>query len=131
MATNRKNRSSESGFTLIELLIAVVLIVFGLLAYGAFTGNLVVQNTKGERKTQATTYAQEMLETLKNDALTTTLVAGTGTDTNPDLLDGIYDRTWAISSAGGDAVFVNVTVSWANNTGPGNSSITFRTIISQ
>ena len=131
MATNRKNRSSESGFTLIELLIAVVLIVFGLLAYGAFTGNLMVQNNKGARKTQAATYAQEMLEMLKNDALTTTLVASTGTDTGTDLIDGIYDRTWAIASAGGDAVFVNVTVSWANNTGSGNSSITFRTIISQ
>ena len=131
MARNRKNCSSEGGFTLIEMLISVILIVFGLLSYGVFTGNLVVQNTKSERKTQAATYAQEMLETLKNDALTTTLVASTGTDTGTDLLDGIYDRTWAIASAGGDAVFVNVTVAWANNTAPGNSSITFRTIISQ
>lgn len=127
MATNRKNRSSESGFTLIELLIAVILIVFGLLSYGVFTGNLVVQNTKGERKTQAATYAQEKLEDLRNQARNTALATGTGTDN----LDGIYTRNWVITGSSGNPTSIRVTVLWANNTGSGNSSISYKTLVSQ
>ncbi len=126
METNRKNCSSEGGFTLIELLIAVVLIVVGLLAYGVFTGNLVVQNTKSERKSQAATYAQEKLEDLKNQALSTFLVTGTGTDT----LDGIYTRSWVITGGAGNPTSTRVTVSWVNNAGS-NMTISFKTIISQ
>ena len=128
METNRKNCSSEGGFTLIELLIAVVLIVVGLLAYGVFTGNLVVQNTKSERKSQAATYAQEKLEDFKNQALTTFLVTGTGTDT-PDTA-GVYSRSWGITGSAGNPTSVRVTVSWVNNQGS-NMTISFKTIISQ
>jgi len=128
MKTNRKNCSSEGGFTLIEMLIAVILIVFGLLSYGVFTGNLVVQNTKGERKTQAATYAQEMLEDLRNQALNTALSTGTGTDT---LDDGIYTRSWIITGSSGNPTSIRVTVLWANNTGVGNLSISYKTLVSQ
>ncbi len=127
MKTNRKNCSSEGGFTLIEMLIAVILIVFGLLSYGVFTGNLVVQNTKGERKTQAATYAQEMLEDLRNQALNTALSTGTGTDN----LDGIYTRSWVITGSSGNPTSIRVTVQWASNTGPGNLSISYKTLVSQ
>ena len=127
MEINRKNYSSENGFTLIEMLIATVLIVFGLLSFGAFTGNMVVQNTKGERKTQATTYAQEKLEDLKNQSINAALTTGTGTDT----LDGIYTRNWSITGSASNPASVVVTVSWVNNTSASNSSITFRSIISQ
>lgn len=127
MQSNRLNYASEGGFTLIELLIATVLIVFGLLAFGVFSGNLVVQNTKSERKTQASTYAQEKLEDIKNQALVTTLANSVGSDA----LDGIYDRTWTITNGGGGAVAtVAVQVAWANNTG-GVSSITFQSLIQQ
>lgn len=128
MELNRRNYSSEEGFTLIELLIATVLIVFGLLAFGVFSGNLVVQNTKSERKTQASTYAQEKLEDIKNQALVTTLATGTGSDA----LDGIYDRTWTIANGGGGAIAtISVMVAWKNSTAPGNSSITFNSLIQQ
>lgn len=127
MESNRRNYSSNEGFTLIELLIATVLIVFGLLAFGVFSGNLVVQNTKSERKTQAATYAQEKLEDIKNQALVNTLATSTGLDH----LDGIYDRTWAITNGGGGAIAtVSVTVAWKNSTA-GNSSITFQSLIQQ
>ena len=53
--------ANENGFTLIEALIATVLLVIGLLSYASFTGNLVVQNTKNDRKTMAVSYAQEKL----------------------------------------------------------------------
>lgn len=128
MESNRRNYSSNEGFTLIELLIATVLIVFGLLAFGVFSGNLVVQNTKSERKTQAATYAQEKLEDIKNQALVNTLATSAGSDN----LDGIYDRTWAITNGGGGAVAtVSVTVAWKNSTATGNSSITFQSLIQQ
>ncbi len=128
METNRKNYSSEGGFTLIELLIAVVLIVVGLLAYGVFTGNLVVQNTKSERKSQAATYAQEKLEDFKNQALSAVLITGTGTD-NPDT-EAIYTRNWTITGSGGNPTSIRVTVSWVNNAGQ-NLNISYKTIISQ
>lgn len=129
MKLNRRNYSSEDGFTLIELLIAAVLIVFGLLAFGVFSGNLVVQNTKSERKTQASTYAQEKLEDLKNQALATDLATSSSSDS---LDNGIYTRTWTIANGGsGNIATVTVMVEWKNSTGPGNSSISFQSLISQ
>ncbi|MGV7220442.1 MAG: type IV pilus modification PilV family protein [Nitrospinales bacterium] len=122
-----KKYTNKNGFTLIEVLIAVVLIGVGLLAFGVFTGNMVVQNTKGERNTQASTYAQEKLEDLRNQALNSALATGTGTDT----LDGIYTRTWTITGSGGNPTSIRVTVSYANNTAAGNLSVSYKTIISQ
>lgn len=119
--------SNKKGFTLIEVLISVVLIGVGLLAFGVFTGNMVVQNTKGERTTQASTYAQEKLEDLRNQALNGALALGTGTDA----LDGIYTRTWLITGGIGFPTSIRVTVSYANNTGVGNLSVSYKTIISQ
>ncbi len=128
MKLNQKYFSSEKGFTLIELLIAVVLIVFGLLSYGVFVGNTVVQNTKMARTTQAITYAQEKLEELRSDAIPNFLVTGTTTDA----LDGIYTRTATITNGGaGNFTGILVTVSWANSTGPGDSTISLRTSLSQ
>ena len=119
--------SNKKGFTLIEVLISVVLIGVGLLAFGVFTGNMVVQNTKGERKTQASTYAQEKLEDLRNQALNGALALGTGTDA----LDGIYTRNWNITGGIGFPTSIRVTVSYANNTGAGNLSVSYVTMISQ
>ena len=103
MEIKTKYFSSENGFTLIELLIAVILIVVGLLAFGVFTGNLVVQNTTGERKTQASTYAQDKLEELKNQALNATLTAGDGSN---DTLDNIYTRVWTVTVGAANATSV-------------------------
>jgi prepilin-type N-terminal cleavage/methylation domain-containing protein len=126
----KKKFLSNRGFTFVELLIAVVLIAVGLLAFGIFTGNLVVQNTKGERRTQAATYAQEKLEDFKNQAMNGTIAVGSGNDAAA--LDGIYTRSWVISaSAIPNAIDVVVTISWANNTAAGNESAVYRTIISQ
>ena len=120
--------SSEKGFTLVELLIASILIVVGLLAFGIFAGNVIVQNTKGERKTQAATYAQEKLEDLRNQALNSALATGTGTDS---LDGGIYTRSWVITGGSGDPTSIRVSVAWANNTAVGNSAVSYKTIISQ
>ena len=127
----KKKFLSNRGFTLIELLIATILIAVGLLAFGVFSGNMVVQNTKGERRTQAATYAQEKLEDFKNQAVNGTVVPVTANDPgNP--LDGIYTRSWVVSaSTFPNAIDVVVTVSWANNTTNGNLSATYRTRISQ
>jgi len=124
----RRKYSSEKGFTLLEVLIATILIAVGLLAFGVFAGNMVVQNTKGERKTQGATYGQEKLEDLRNQALNAALATGTGTDT---LDGGIYTRSWIITGGSGDPTSIRVTVAWANNTGAGNSSVSYKTIISQ
>jgi prepilin-type N-terminal cleavage/methylation domain-containing protein len=125
MNLKKNNLISDRGFTLIELMIAMVLIVVGLLALGIFTGNMVGQDAKSERQTQAATYAQEQLENLKNQATTGTLATGTGTET----LDGIYTRAWAVTNGGNNNLStISVTVSWA---GFGNTSLTIQSLVSQ
>jgi len=140
-----KNKfSNESGFTLIEVLIAAVLLVFGLIAFGVFSGNMVQKNTLLERKTIAATAAQDKMEELKNQAQNAILVTGTTTDTTDiesgtDTLDRdggtggftIFTRTWLLEdSATGvsEPIKITVTVTWE---GAGTTSYTVITLLSQ
>ena len=125
MNLQKNNLINDKGFSLIELMVAMVLIVVGLLAFGIFTGNMVAQDTKSERRTQAATYAQEQLENLKNQATTGTLNTGTGTET----LDGIYTRAWTVTNGGNNNLStISVTISWE---GFGNTSLIFQSLVSQ
>jgi prepilin-type N-terminal cleavage/methylation domain-containing protein len=125
MNIRKNNLSNDKGFTLIELMVATLLIVVGLLAFGIFTGNMVAQDTKSERRTQAATYAQEQLENLKNQATSGTLATSNGTET----LDGIYTRNWDVANGGiNNLSTITVTVTWA---GFGNTSLTFQSLVSQ
>lgn len=140
-----KNKfSNESGFTLIEVLIAAVLLVFGLIGFGVFSGNLVQKNTLLERKTIAATAAQDKMEELKNQAQNAILVTGitadltdieSGTDSlNRDGGTGgstIFTRTWLLEdSATGvsEPIKITVTVTWE---GAGTTSYTVITLLSQ
>ena len=130
-----KKISNESGFTLIEVLIAAVLLVFGLIAFGVFSGNLVQKNTLLERKTMAATAAQAMIERLKSNALGGTLVVGTATDfLNAEGGTGgsnVFTRTTVLaeSSAGvTEPLKVTITVTWV---GPGAVPYVVETLLSQ
>lgn len=118
---------NSAGFTLIEVLIAAVVILFGLLAMASFLGNLVSKNASNERKTMATTLAQEKIEDLRVDAQRID-ITGTGNDTITTAA-GTFTRTWSITDAvnPGDPDQVSVVVDWD---GVGNSQVTIVTLIS-
>ena len=71
-----KNRSSEAGFTLVEALVAIVILVFGLIAV---TNLLVVaasSNSVANQATAAATIAAQRLELLKAQPFTSLTVGG-------------------------------------------------------
>ena len=118
---------NASGVTVIEVIIAAVIILFGLLAMATFLGNLMSKNSDNERKTMATTIAEEKIENLRGDALT---VDTTNADNATDTLttaDGTSTRTWTITEDfSGLADQVSVLVDWD---GTGNSQVTIVTLI--
>lgn len=139
MQSKLQNYSNEKGFTLLEMLIATILLSFGLLAYASFSGNLVMQNTKDERKTLAITYAQEKLEDLKNDALDAALATSSSVyptahadfTEDPDGAEkDIFTRKWWIVNGGaGNLSILQVEVEWEDING--TQSVFFATMLSQ
>ncbi len=139
MQSKLQDYSNEKGFTLLEMLIATILLSIGLLAYASFSGNLVVQNTKEERKTLAITYAQEKLEDLKSDALNAALATSdTAYPTEDDDFtedpdpggNGIFTRKWWIANGGaGNLTQLLVQVEWEDVNG--TQSVFYMTMLSQ
>lgn len=120
---------NSSGFTLIEVLIASIIIVFGLLAMGTFLGNLVTKNAHNERKTMATSLAEQKIEDLRTLALQVNVTNPThnGTDTIDNTGAGSFTRTWTIQEdAVGTVDRITVTVDWE---GPSNSEVVLVTQI--
>jgi type II secretory pathway pseudopilin PulG len=105
-----KNRSSEAGFTLVEALVAIVILVFGLIAV---TNLLVVaasSNSVANQATAATTVAAQRLELLKAQPFTSLAVGG---DLDSDVANfnqdddvsgvGRIHTRWTVVSIAGDA----------------------------
>ncbi|PYQ15521.1 MAG: hypothetical protein DMF80_08685 [Acidobacteria bacterium] len=121
MPSNRA-ATGESGFTIVEAMIAIVILVFGLMAV---TNLMVVagsSNTAANHGTAATSQATEVMERLKAIPFTTlttggSLSADVGTANcqagNFNVYRGIPGvgviRTrWQITSAGADVLFIAV-----------------------
>jgi type II secretory pathway pseudopilin PulG len=105
-----KNRSSEAGFTLVEALVAIVILVFGLIAV---TNLLVVaasSNSVANQATAAATIAAQRLELLKAQPFTSLT---TGGDLDSDVANfnqnddvpgvGRIHTRWAVVGIAGDA----------------------------
>jgi type II secretory pathway pseudopilin PulG len=112
-----KNRSSEAGFTLVEALVAIVILVFGLIAV---TNLLVVaasSNSVANQATAAATIAAQRLELLKAQPFTSLTtggdldsdVANFNQDDNVPGVGRIHTR-WAVVGIAGDAQVYFVTV---------------------
>jgi type II secretory pathway pseudopilin PulG len=64
-STDRNARNSERGFTLIETLIAIIVVIFGLIAITNLFLVATTSNTSANFSTAATTQATEVMERLK------------------------------------------------------------------
>jgi type II secretory pathway pseudopilin PulG len=119
--TSTTAREDESGFTLVEALIAIVILVFGLLAV---TNLLIVgasSNSTANQSSAATALASEQLETLKAIPFGN-LSAGGNLETNTTgfyrdpssdgrlNVDGVgpFVVRWRITSLANQAMFVQV-----------------------
>ena len=127
--------SNESGFTIIEAIMSVAIFSLGMLAYGVTSGSIMDKNIKSTKKSIATTIAQDYIETVKNQAHTYLLTAGTVTDVVDEegTIDTAakYTRIATLTDLGaacGCYFELGVTVSWVNR---GFNSIQLNTTISQ
>ena len=85
MQARGKFLADQAGFTLIEVLIAVAILVFGLMAYGVFSGNIVNKNAKSKNRTLGATLAQDKIEEFKDTVHRgTALATATGTENVDD-----------------------------------------------
>lgn len=104
------NRSSESGFTLVEALVAIVILVFGLIAVTNLMLVAASSNSVANQATGAATVAAQRLEQLKAEPFTS-LVAGGDVATDvtnfnrDDDLPGVgrIHTRWQVVSIAGDA----------------------------
>lgn len=135
---------NASGFTLIEVLIAAIIIVFGLLAMGTFLGSLVNKNASNERKTMATSIAQQKIEDLRTESLTNDLSSaddnsvGEAIDKSGGKIGAsphaspqpgeIYTLTWSIDETDPNTPdVITVSVNWGDSTA--SSIVTMQTYI--
>jgi len=95
------------GFTIVEVMIAIAIFSVGILAAATMQVSAIRGNQTGNEITQATFLAQDMLEQLKNSSDISTVADGND-------VDGIYNRSWTLTAAGGFAQTATVSVSWTN-----------------
>lgn len=118
----------DNGFTLIEVLIAVVLVAIGLLAVAGLQTTAIRGNSFARQTTLATQLAEEMVERIRVNALTTPDrydgidTAGTCGGTDPALGDC---QQWvaALAASGLPAVSGQVAVAAVDPTLPKASTI--------
>lgn len=95
------------GYSLIEVLIASVVLAIGLLGVAGMQVTAIKGNSYGHGVTQATFFAQDMIEQLKNSTDISAEVNGNDTS-------GVYNRAWQLQAATGNARLVTVTVTWTD-----------------
>ncbi|MGH7409825.1 MAG: type IV pilus modification PilV family protein [Candidatus Methylomirabilis sp.] len=114
--------NDHRGLTLIEVLIAAAILAVGLLALVSTFPIGYVDVTVSGGQSRATSYAQAMMEQLKNQPFPAAF-PGNGADV-PDITPGVddvaYTRTWNITQEPGTnppnrLARVSVTVTWGGD----------------
>ncbi len=107
-----RRAKESSGFSLIEVLIALVVLSIALLGMASLMSSATKYNASGGRLTEATTLAQDKLETLRitpwiqivSSAAADALVGSRGTN---------YTRSWVVVANADDTLkTVTLTVGW-------------------
>ena len=127
--------ASVAGFTLIEVLVAVVILVFGLLAVGSMQIAAIRGNFMGGNTSIALSFASEKMEDLLNKDFNHADLADSNTSNNSSLssttsvdhqeyisengtvgIGGFYRRIWnVVNEASPPRKSVVVIVTWENN----------------
>jgi prepilin-type N-terminal cleavage/methylation domain-containing protein len=108
---------SGQGFTVLEVLIAMIVLSIGLLGLLAATGTSHGSVSTDKREVQATEYAAQKLEDLRNQAFE---MLATGADV---LEQGGLARTWTVAIAGvtpNRLATITVWVAWQGPIRAGN-----------
>jgi Tfp pilus assembly protein PilV len=103
------DRSDESGFTLIEALVAIIILVFGLIAVSNLLLVAATSNSVANQATAAATAASETLEDLKRMEYGTLVATtpATRTDNIPGV--GVITTTWTRTQLNGQLQLITVT----------------------
>jgi prepilin-type N-terminal cleavage/methylation domain-containing protein len=128
----------QQGFTLLEVLMAMVVGTIGLLAVAMMQGNAIEGNASGNKFTQATFLAQDMLENIKDGNPSTAFglvdmsekSEGTQLDAGPPEnvkangdAGGPFIRSWRVESLTPWSRRIVVTVRWNNDLGRDRSVV--------
>lgn len=97
------------GFSLIEVLIALVILSISLLALAGLMVYTTKSNSWGGHMTEATTFAQDMLERLR---VTPWANLVEGSDGVTGATGITYSRTWAVAPTADNLRTVTITVKW-------------------
>ena len=85
-----RTRDGEAGFTLVETLVAIVVLVFGLIAVTNLLLVGATNNSVANQATAATTVASQTMEMLKTRPFRDLATGGSLTaDTDPDFFDNV------------------------------------------
>lgn len=119
MKTRYRLKSRHQGYLLLEIMAAIAIFSIGFLAVGSLTVATTRNNTTGNILTQATLLAEEMLEELKKDSLSSLVPGGPYTDPHNPIDEwgnhgGIFTRSWVIDDPVGlnTSRRIRVSVSW-------------------
>lgn len=112
-------KGNNRGYLLLEIMVAVAIFSIGFLAVGTMIVSTTRNNTTGNILTQATLLAEETLEDLKKDAISSLTPGGPYYDPQNPIDEwgnkgGIYTRSWVIDDPLGLTTSrrIRVTVSW-------------------
>ncbi|HJW29981.1 MAG TPA: prepilin-type N-terminal cleavage/methylation domain-containing protein [Saprospiraceae bacterium] len=120
-----KSFGKPKGFTLIEVAACLIILAVGLLAIAAMQITSTKSGAFSSHLTQATFFAQDKLEYLKNLSYSNPNVSN-GPHNEGILAGTIFSREYSIvEDAGNSMKTITVTVSWTDR---GNHSISLSTI---
>ncbi len=115
------------GFSLIEMLIAIVILSISLLALAALMATTTQNNSFGAHMSEATTFAQDMLERLRAGPWENVVSNADQVTSSTGIT---YDRNWVVSpnptSPSDTLREVTISINWNNN----NNSIRVLSVIS-
>ncbi|MFH0781613.1 MAG: prepilin-type N-terminal cleavage/methylation domain-containing protein [Pseudomonadota bacterium] len=121
-----KNLKQQKGFTLLEVIIALFIFTLGILGVAAMQLRAIQGNSSGQRLTEATTLAQEVIERIVEEPIANFAVPSSITVPSIKPFNVIQDiKTMPAPStlSAAEAIFVTVTVTWSEAGGLFNRSV--------
>ncbi len=120
--------ANDSGFTFIEVLIALVLLTVGVLGFTKLALTTTATNSYSKKLTSAVTLAEDAMEKLRRQALSSTLTSANDSTETGIGDNGVFDRQTTVTGGLNQLTTLNVVVSWTEN---GAKSVTLTNLLRQ